>query len=555
MTQNIDTKFPIVFERPQSRTSSSSSLFGHSVLMHSSDQYGRMVIIGAPNATVNQWNNYNNTGIIYHCDWSNTTTSCVMIDLVNQMSFYEDNLFTNKMHLGWNLVSRSKTNEFLTCAFSWTYRTLARNRQNRLETWMVPNGACFLIPDYFKDDDYPRRTPKLILPMDKNRPFKESGDYLYAYAMAGFSATISANQDRIYLGVPGFDDWRGAFAKINLNNFPDAMKIDSNQVELDLLEPYERDSYLGYSITSGNYFRGNQEIVALGIPRKNLTGSVVLFTNLPNLRKVILNGHQLCEYFGHSLLTIDANQDGFDDLLVAAPMYSSWQNNLYDEGRVFFYQSNRVQGFKEPKILSGDPKPMARFGTAMANLGDINMDGFPDIVIGAPYEDDYQGSVYIYRGSPQGILEKYFQKISSAKHLSSLNLNGFGYSFSSNVDIDDNEYNDLLVGSYLSEKAILLRTRPIISIQASIQLNNDYVDLQQPCEYVEETDQIPKYGASCVRIKFCFDITSKFEVHSTDSVLKCSLRLDPIFNRAFILLSIADQSEYISKIESNKVLL
>lgn len=103
------------------------------------------------------------------------------------------------------------------------------------------------------------------------------------------------------------------------------------------------DSYLGYSITSGNYFRGNQEIVALGIPRKNLTGSVVLFTNLPNLRKVILNGHQLCEYFGHSLLTIDANQDGFDDLLVAAPMYSSWQNNLYDEGRVFFYQSNRVQ--------------------------------------------------------------------------------------------------------------------------------------------------------------------------------------------------------------------
>lgn len=110
-----------------------------------------------------------------------------------------------------------------------------------------------------------------------------------------------------------------------------------------------------------------------------------------------------------------------------------------------------------PKILSGDSKPMARFGTAMANLGDTNMDGFPDVAIGAPYEDDYRGSVYIYRGSPQGILEKYVQKISAAKHLSSLNLNGFGYSFSSNVDIDDNEYNDLLIGSYLSEKAILLR--------------------------------------------------------------------------------------------------
>ena len=95
------------------------------------------------------------------------------------------------MHLGWNLISRSKTNEFLTCAFSWTFKTSAINRQNRIETWMVPNGACFLLPDYFKDDDYSRRKPILILPMSKDRPFKETGDYLHAYAMAGFSATIS----------------------------------------------------------------------------------------------------------------------------------------------------------------------------------------------------------------------------------------------------------------------------------------------------------------------------------------------------------------------------
>ncbi|OTF72188.1 hypothetical protein BLA29_001112 [Euroglyphus maynei] len=460
-TENIDTIYPIVFEHPQisSSSSSSSSLFGHSVLMHSSDEY-------APNATVNQ---SNNTGIIYHCDWSGTSSSnCVMIDLVNQMN--ENNLFTNKMHLGWNLVSRSKTNEFLTCAFSWTYETLARNRQNMIETWMVPNGACFLLSNYFKDDDFSREKPKLILPMAKDRPFKDNGDYLYAYAMAGFSATISTDQDNIYLGAPGYDDWRGAFAKINLNNFPSTMKIENNRVELDSLEPNERDVYLGYSITSGNYFQRNREMIVVGIPRKNLTGSVILFTKISGQNKIVLNGQQMCEYFGHSLLTIDANQDGFDDLLVAAPMYSSWQNNLYDEGRVFFYQSNRVQGFKEPKILSGDPKPMARFGTAMANLGDINKDRFPDIAIGAPYEDDYRGSVYIFRGSPQGILEKYVQKISAAKHLSSLNLNGFGYSFSSNVDIDNNEYNDLL----------------------------------------------------------------------------CSLYLDPIFNRAFILQSIAGQSQYLS---------
>lgn len=40
----------------------------------------------------------------------------------------------------------------------------------------------------------------------------------------------------------------------------------------------------------------------------------------------------------------------------------------------------------------------ARFGTAVAAVSDLNLDGFNDVVIGAPFENDHRGAVYIYHG-------------------------------------------------------------------------------------------------------------------------------------------------------------
>lgn len=51
----------------------------------------------------------------------------------------------------------------------------------------------------------------------------------------------------------------------------------------------------------------------------------------------------------------------------------------------------------------------ARFGTAIAAVKDLNLDGFNDIVIGAPLEDDHGGAVYIYHGSGKTIRKEYAQ--------------------------------------------------------------------------------------------------------------------------------------------------
>ncbi len=41
----------------------------------------------------------------------------------------------------------------------------------------------------------------------------------------------------------------------------------------------------------------------------------------------------------------------------------------------------------------------ARFGGALGRLGDIDGDGFQEFAVGAPFENEGKGAVYVYRGS------------------------------------------------------------------------------------------------------------------------------------------------------------
>lgn len=51
----------------------------------------------------------------------------------------------------------------------------------------------------------------------------------------------------------------------------------------------------------------------------------------------------------------------------------------------------------------------ARFGSAIGTLADIDLDGFNDVVIGAPLENQNSGAIYIYNGFQKTILNKYSQ--------------------------------------------------------------------------------------------------------------------------------------------------
>ena len=94
--------------------------------------------------------------------------------------------------------------------------------------------------------------------------------------------------------------------------------------------------------------------------------------------KVELKGAQLGEYFGSSVLAVDLTQDGLSELLVGAPQHSvetGSHDRTGDEGKVYLYTNLNGQLLAKTGLY-GSKAAGARFGTAMAAIGDINRDGF-----------------------------------------------------------------------------------------------------------------------------------------------------------------------------------
>lgn len=56
-----------------------------------------------------------------------------------------------------------------------------------------------------------------------------------------------------------------------------------------------------------------------------------------------------------------------------------------------------------------DSSQNSRLGSSMAEIRDMNGDGFRELVVGAPLEDDHQGAVYVFYGRGKSIQPRYRQ--------------------------------------------------------------------------------------------------------------------------------------------------
>ena len=99
-----------------------------------------------------------------------------------------------------------------------------------------------------------------------------------------------------------------------------------------------------------------------------------------------------------------------------------------------------------------------------------------DLIVGAPFEGS--GTVYVFRGSPAGLLVAYSQRIAATDLLpqSLRPLTAFGYSLSAGADVDDNGYPDVVVGAFQSDAVVILRSRPVVNVMTTLRAYPKVID-------------------------------------------------------------------------------
>jgi len=152
-----------------------------------------------------------------------------------------------------------------------------------------------------------------------------------------------------------------------------------------------------------------------------------------------LTGETAGDWFGLSVATAgDVNGDGYADVVVGALFHNN------ETGRAYVYLGG-ASGLSTTAAttLTGEAT-YGDFGSSVATAGDVNRDGYADVVIGAPrYSIDWTGRAYVYLGGASGLSTTAATTLTGGAA-----GNHFGESVATAGDVNGDGYADVVVGAY-----------------------------------------------------------------------------------------------------------
>ncbi|MBK6877606.1 MAG: FG-GAP repeat protein [Ignavibacteria bacterium] len=249
-------------------------------------------------------------------------------------------------------------------------------------------------------------------------------------------------------------------------------------------------AYLGWRVYTAGDVNGDgySDIIAgapsyLGSGRVyGFHGSSVGFSSTPDW---IVDSDQTASEFGEAVSTAgDVNGDGYSDVIVGACLYDNPENK---EGKAFVYHGSSSGLSTSPAWTYESDQPGAEFGLWVSTAGDVNGDGYSDVISTAWYYDDEEfdeGKAFLFHGSASGLSVPISWTADGDQSGSQL-----GISVSTAGDVNGDGYSDVIIGANTYDNGETDEGRAYVYIGSSAGL------LASPSWFAESNQAFSSFGA------------------------------------------------------------